>query len=275
MGIELANDAVARPTALDHAIARLEVMIVDELEPGMQMKSEGELAIECDVSRLTIREALKVLAGRGLVELSRGKRPLIKEPDSAVLSGYLAVAIRRDPGALLELVQIRRSLEVLSVTLAARNARRASVAAIDTAYQAMAAAAAGLPGEEEETAYHEADVAFHEALALASGNRMLTFILEGLEESLRHSFHRSFAGRLARGESAEAALEAHRQIFERVQNGDARGAATAMREHLKDAERDLRAALRGPEGPLSDSRTRSKKPDLARPRPYETKGLAL
>lgn len=244
MPMKLVDDVVVRPTALDHAVASLEVMIVDELEPGMQMKSEGELAIECDVSRLTIREALKVLAGRGLVELSRGRRPMVKEPDSAVLSGYLAVAIRRDPRALLELVEIRRSLEVLSVTLAARNATRASVAAIGTAYQAMADAAS-MSGEEGESAYHDADVAFHEALALASGNRMLTFILEGLEESLRRSFHRSFAGRLARGRSVEAALEAHRQIFERVQSGDASGAGAAMRKHLKDAELDLRAALRG------------------------------
>lgn len=231
-------------TALDCVVNRLETRIVEDLDPGMQLPSEGELVVDCGVSRLTIREALKVLSGRGLVELSRGRRPTVREPDSSVLSGYLAVAIRRDPRALLELTEIRQALEVLSVTLAARHASRASVAAIEAAYDAMAAAAA-VDGLEDAEAYHEADVAFHEALALASVNRMLAFLLEGLEESLRRSFHRSFEGRVARGSSITSALEAHQEILDRIRNGDSRGAAQAMRTHLKDAERDLRAAVRG------------------------------
>jgi GntR family transcriptional repressor for pyruvate dehydrogenase complex len=233
-------------TALDAVVKRLEDLIVDELDPGMQMPSEGSLALDCGVSRLTIREALKVLAGRGLVELSRGRRPTVREPDSGVLSGYLSIAIRRDPRALLELTEIRQALEVLSVSLAARNASRGAIAAVDSAFEEMASAAATESTDGAE-AYHEADVAFHEALALASGNRMLAFLLEGLEDSLRRSFRQSYEGHRALGGSTADVLDAHREIADRVRQGDARGAAQAMRAHLKGAERDLRASLRGVE----------------------------
>ena len=234
-------------TTLDTVVSRLEAIIVDDLDPGMQMQSEGDLALTCNVSRLTIREALKVLAGRGLVELSRGRKPTVREPDSSVLSGYLAVAIRRDPRALLELGEVRQSLEVLTATLASQHAGRASLAAIEAALEGMEAAAERGPDAAEE--YHEADVAFHEAVALASGNRMLAFLLEGLEESLRRSFHQSFKGRMARGGSIQDVIDAHREILERIRDRDAAGATRAMRTHLKDAERDLRAAIRGDNTP--------------------------
>lgn len=238
-------------TMLDTVVLRLEAMIVEDLDPGMQMPSEGDLAVMCNVSRLTIREALKVLAGRGLVEMSRGRRPTVREPDSSVLSGYLAVAIRRDPRALLELNDVRQSLEVLTATLASQRASRASLAAIEAALEGMEAAAdRGMEdpadrGPDAAEQYHEADVAFHEAVALAGGNRMLAFLLQGLEESLRRSFHQSFKGRMARGASVQAAIDAHREIFDRIRDGDSAGAAHAMQSHLKEAERDLRAVLRG------------------------------
>lgn len=234
-------------TALEGVVRRLEALVVEELDPGMQLPSEADLALEYGVSRLTVREALKMLAGRGLVELSRGRKAMVQEPNSSVLSGYLAVAIRRDPRALLELTEIRQALEVLSATLSARHASRASIAAVDAAFQDMVAAAA-LGVSEGEQRYHEADVAFHEALALASGNRMLAFLLEGLEEALRRSFHHSFEGHLARGGLMSDVLDAHKDILERIRTGDAQGAAKEMRAHLKGAEKDLRAAIRGERG---------------------------
>ncbi len=241
------HSSSAGDTALDGVVRRLETLVVEELDPGMLLPSEADLGLDCGVSRLTVREALKVLAGRGLVQLTRGRRAMVQEPNSSVLSSYLAIAIRRDPRALLELTEIRQALEVLSATLSAKHANRASIAAVDAAFQDMAAAAA-LGAAEGEERYHEADVAFHEALALASGNRMLAFLLEGLEESLRRSFHHSFEGHLARGGSMNDVLDAHEGILDRIRAGDAQGAAKQMRAHLKGAEKDLRASIRGVRG---------------------------
>lgn len=94
--------------------------------------------------------------------------------------------------------------------------------------------------------FHRADVAFHEALALASGNRMLAFILEGLARVLEYSFARSVSGAFARGRSFTDSLESHRRVLVCIQSGDSRGASQAMRNHLKAAGANLRRSLQSP-----------------------------
>jgi GntR family transcriptional repressor for pyruvate dehydrogenase complex len=92
----------ASPT--NATVDALNKLVIEELEPGSQLPSEASLAESLGVSRLTVREALKVLSGRGLVELQRGKRAVVREPDSSVLSVYLKAALRRDPRGFIELL---------------------------------------------------------------------------------------------------------------------------------------------------------------------------
>lgn len=162
------------------------------------------------------------------------------------MSRFLSVAIRRDSRAVLELLAVRRSLEVLSASEAAKRANRAALVALGGSLEEMDRAAHAIDGTPESIArYNSADVGFHEALALASGNQMLAFLLEGLAESLHHSFTQSFAGFMANGGDIFDAVAAHRKIFELVSAGDSAGAERAMRRHLESTARDLQSALRG------------------------------
>lgn len=231
-------------TALAYVIRELEELIVGQHEAGDQLPAESALATRYGVSRLTIREALKVLAGQGLVELSRGRRPTVRQADSSVMSRFLAIAIRRDPRAVLELHSIRRPLEVLSAGEASKRASRAALAAVSSSLDDMERAALALDGTEASIRrYNSADVGFHEALALASGNQMLALILESLAESLHHSFSQSFEGFMDSGRDILEAVADHRAILERVTAGDSAGAERAMRSHLDGAERDLYSVL--------------------------------
>jgi len=225
-------------TRAPSVVEQLHKLVIENLEPGERLPTEAELAERFTVSRLTIREALKVLSGRGLVELQQGKRTVVREPDSSVLSDYLRAAIRRDPRGMLELLEIRRALEGLAAALAARNGTRAGMAAIDSALEEMSTA---LDSGEDASG---SDVAFHEALALASGNRMLSFILEGLADALLESFKISAEGRRFRGGEIKETLESHLAIFEHVKAGDSVGATKQMSAHLRDAEEDLKSAMR-------------------------------
>ncbi len=101
---------------------------------------------------------------------------------------------------------------------------------------------------DQPEAFHAADVRFHEKLAAASGNRLLLFLIEALSEPLRESRLRSFAGHLARGGSAEDVIDQHVAILSAVQERRPKAAAAAMRYHLQQTERDLRALLRGEMG---------------------------
>lgn len=226
-------------------------LLLDDFPIGASLPSEQALADQLGVSRLTVREALKVLAGRGLAEIRRGRRAIVTEPSSDVISSIFAAYVRRDPSALLELVEVRQALEVQSVTLAARKATRAGLSAMEAAIEEMRRAATDYEkagtnlGQKKraKAAYQKADVTFHETIALASGNRMLAHVLEALEESLLQSFNASFNGHELRGGTAHDAFQAHEEIFQHIKARDVRRAASAMKQHLQQAEQDLRTAI--------------------------------
>jgi GntR family transcriptional repressor for pyruvate dehydrogenase complex len=96
---------------------------------------------------------------------------------------------------------------------------------------------------DDPVAFHDSDIRFHESLAEGSGNQLLCFLIEAMEEPLRVARMQSMEGHLARGGSVDDVIEAHVRILERVKERDATGAADAMREHLSQTARDLRAFL--------------------------------
>jgi GntR family transcriptional regulator, transcriptional repressor for pyruvate dehydrogenase complex len=230
-------EPVDRTSIVDSVIERLEALIFGGLEPGEALPSEGKLAQALGVSRLSVREATRALEARGLLEISQGRRPTVAAPSGALVGEFFKTAVRRDPRALLDLLEVRRALEVHIAVLAARRATKSDIADMELSIAAMRAA-----GSESE-AFHTADVRFHENLAEASRNSLLVFLIEALAEPLRESRLRSFAGHLARGGGVEDVIEQHQAILEAVQSRSPRAAANVMRDHLEQTERDLRALL--------------------------------
>ncbi len=225
-------------------------VILTTMAPGTSLPSEADLASRYNVSRLTIREAVKLLAGRGLVELSRGRRAMVREPDGSAFADFLTAMLHNDSKGLFDLVEVRLSLEVQSATLAAKRASRAGMAAIETALQGMRDAAAEPDGEAR---FHDFDVAFHEAVALASGNRVLGYLFEAMSAPLRDGIAISRRGHASRGHSLKDTIAAHERILEAIRSGNARSAGEAMRLHLKDTERDIRIALSSMAAPANPS----------------------
>ena len=222
--------------------------IVQDLHPGAQLPSEAEMAADFGISRITIREALKILSGRGLVSLARGKRAVVTQPDGAMFGAFLTSLMKSDPKSLFDLMQVRRALEVQSVILAVRHASRAGLAAVEAALNAMQVAAAQIDagvanGLEAERAFHLADVRFHEALALSGGNRVLTYLFEAMEAALYEAFSTSHRGQLLAGMTMENLCQAHRLVFQHVSARDEKAAVDAMSTILENAEINLRAAL--------------------------------
>lgn len=219
--------------------------ILTELTPGASLPSEAELAERFAVSRLTVREAVKLLAGRGLLELAKGKRAVVREPDGAAFADFLTALLHNDSKGLFDLVEVRLSLEVQSATLAAKRANRAGIAAIENALQGMRdnAEAAMDDDPAADRRFHDFDVGFHEAVALASGNRILGYLFEAMAIPLRQGIQISRRGHANRGHTLFDTIEWHQRILEAIRTGNSRAAGEAMRLHLKDTERDIRNAL--------------------------------
>jgi GntR family transcriptional regulator, transcriptional repressor for pyruvate dehydrogenase complex len=234
-------------TAASTVANELAALILDQLPPGSSLPSEAELATRYAVSRLTVREAVKMLAGRGMLVLSRGRRAVVREPDGSAFSDFLLSHMHNDPKGLFDLVEVRLSLEVQSATLAAKRVTRAGLAALETSLQGMRDVARELAQDgdprEMEVKFHRFDIGFHGALALASGNRVLTYLFEAMAGPLEQGFYISRRGHQMRGHPLEDTIAAHQRILDCVRAGNGRAAAEAMRFHLKDTGRDIRAAL--------------------------------
>ncbi|MDL9978741.1 FadR/GntR family transcriptional regulator [Microbacterium candidum] len=232
------DDGDAATSAMARVVERVEELVFDELEPGHELPSEGALAQDLGVSRLTVREGMRQLSARGLIEVHNGRKPVVASPNGKGVGDFFRNAIRRDPRALLDLLEVRQALEVHIAVLAARNASRASIGAMQSAIDEMRR------NIETPAEFNEADVHFHELLAAATGNQLLTILIEELSDSQRSSRVQSVIGHELLGRRLDEVLEQHAKILDCVERRDESGAAAAMRSHLRSTEKDLAAALR-------------------------------
>lgn len=239
---------VKRETASGSVAVALTEMIVGNLAPGAQLPSEADLAERFDVSRLTVREAVKMLAGRGLLDLARGRRAVVREPDGSAFADFLAAFIREDVKGLFDLIELRMAIETMSARLAAKRANRAALQALEAAIQGMREAATANEKKNDAAAerrFHDFDLQFHETLAMASGNRVLAFLFEAMTKSLHEGFHMSRRGQRLRGANSDQTLAAHQAVLDAVRDGNGKAASDAMRAHLNNTLTDIRAYLNG------------------------------
>lgn len=203
---------------------------------GSSLPSEVELAERFGVSRVVIREAIRRLEGRGLVEASQGKRPLVIGLTASMPSEFFGMVLRSDNRAILEVVEVRQTLEVA-------NARLAATRATEDDFRAMREAIDGMRvNRNHPELYDAADVAFHERLAAASGNRFHRLLIEALGGLLRASREESRRGHVLRGLAAAQSIEAHQLILDALVQRDPKRAAREMEDHLNTALGDLKAA---------------------------------
>lgn len=222
---------------LQQVVDHVEGLVFEELEPGAQLPSEGDLAQSLGVSRLTVREGMRHMSARGLVEVHNGRRPVVAVPNGRSVGDFFRSTIRRDPRALLDLLDVRLALETHNAALAAVNAGRGSLHGMQSAINDMER------GVGEPEAFNDADVRFHELLATATGNQMLATLIEELSSCLRTSRSESVAGHRRRGLGFAEVIDEHRAILRAVESHDASKASAAMRTHLRHTGRDLAAAI--------------------------------
>lgn len=155
--------------------------------PGQVLPSEQELCERFGFSRIVIREAIKSLAAKGLLEVRRRIGTLVLEqsrwnlfdPDVIV---WRAESIAADPTMARDLAELRRVIEPAAVRLAALRASDDARKSLRAAYMAMERAVAGKGN------YVKADLAFHATILAACGNQYLQQMQEAMSAILQASF---------------------------------------------------------------------------------------
>ena len=205
-----------------------EQIVSGDFESGGTMPPEGKLCETMGVSRTVIREAMRMLAAQGLVEVSQGRRPRVRPADPQTVVETFGTYLQRGDHTLLDLIEVRRPLEADIAALAAKRARPPQIKAMQEAIDTMASTSS----LEEQV---EADVLFHSLLADAAGNPLFPMLLKTLAGVMRISRQETLAQT-----GVKRAMPGHRAVLAAVRNGDPQAARSAMLEHLGMAEEDLR-----------------------------------
>jgi DNA-binding FadR family transcriptional regulator len=215
-----------------------QVILERRLPAGAPIPTENELMAELGIGRSSLREALKGLQARGIVEVQHGRGMFVGRPSLDPLVDGLSFhgrldGHRNDLTTAAELVDIRDILESALVGRVATSADRELVAELEDAVSEMeAAVAAGEPLQEP-------DRRFHERLYSRLGNSLVQQLVQAFWDVLD-----AVRPQLASGTSDPAADVAHhRAILERVAAGDADGARAAMTEHFRGTHEWIRASL--------------------------------
>lgn len=198
-----------------------------EIASGQALPSEDDLASQFDVSRPVVREAVKELAVLGLVESRQGRSTRVTQQDDWNHFAPELLTARSEVGAvddfLLELLELRRLIETGAAGLAAAHASEDDIEKMTVQYKQMEASLHDLER------FTDADIAFHAALLAATGNHLLTRLIEMIGPVLRFGRMISLE---RRADGPTDSQQGHRRVLDAVRGGKPEEAREAMRSHL-------------------------------------------
>jgi len=206
-----------------------ESILKGALKPGDQLPAERDFARQFGVSRTAVREAVKALREKGLVEAYPGRGTFVTSGTPPSVRQSLGRMMRADqPEGTAQLVEVREILEPEIAGLAASRADEEAIATMREAVEVMDNA------KDDPEGFIEADLDFHLALAEAAANPLILSLIDSIVAVLRDQRMTIFKvdGGPERGQYH------HKRILEAIEHRDPRGARDAMRAHLKQVRED-------------------------------------
>ncbi|WP_237565367.1 FadR/GntR family transcriptional regulator [Ornithinimicrobium cavernae] len=202
-----------------------------ELRPGQRLPSERELVSQFGASRGTVREALRVLESNGVVRSRPGdpRGPEILPFSSQGIAKQLTRLTQVDGIGLAELVSFRMILDSSANLLAAQLRTAEELAAIEATVAAMRDAI-----RDGYQAFSEADVAFHDAIAMASRNSLI----QVCNHVVREVVLSLISDKIVQSPNSQALMERslrhHEDVLAQIRAGDGITAARISRRNLYD-----------------------------------------
>jgi GntR family transcriptional repressor for pyruvate dehydrogenase complex len=224
---------LSRETLADQAARNLMAFIQSQaLKPGSFLPPETQLAADLGVSRPIIREALKSLEGKGIIEVMSGKGSVIKPLDGEQLEFYFQRAIQIESEAIIDLLELRKGIEVQSAVLAAQRCTPDEIASLT---QIVAEMRRNL---HDPNAYVELDMAFHIQIAAMTRNTMIRTLVGALRAAINSTINERMI-RKQTDEQFEHVQVGHEAILACLERGDAEESGRAMTAHFADAVMSL------------------------------------
>lgn len=232
---------VAHGRTADEVAQQVESLILDGvLRVGDRLPGERELSRQLDVSRPILREALKTLEQRGLLNSRHGGGTFIADVIGEIFSQPVMQLIARHRRATFDYLEYRREVEGIAATFAARRATKADKDLLAGIVKAMKDAHREADLDREA----ELDVELHSAIGEAAHNIILLHTLRSCYRLLSNGVFFNRAAIYQYSGSSDRLLEQHIAIFDAIVAGDADGAKAAAERHMEFVAQTLREAER-------------------------------
>lgn len=202
------------------------------LQAGDRLPVERELAAQLNVSRSTVREAIRALTSMGVLSARQGSGTYVTELSAERLATPLLYAVERNATSASALMDVRGMLEVGATELAAPRATKADI-------KRLRRLAAEIQPVHDGVRNLAADRKFHHAIHELAGNELLIELIDSvwhLGSTLRQRI-------MAGPDVLDKTLEAHELIINGIESGDPAQAGAAMRAHIEDIRGWLKAAI--------------------------------
>ena len=219
---------VSREPRLSDKVAELllETIHARGLEPGSRLPSERELGEQFGVSRTVIREAVRALAARGIIDVRTGSGLRVSAVDASTVSESMGLYLRsRDSLDYPKVHEVRAMLEIQTAGLTAERATDEDIVELTEICDRMEAEL----DDVEAASLH--DVEFHRAIARATHNELYLVLLDSLGQALIEIRRENIAAG-----SGPDALDSHRAILQAIAARDPEQARAEMLSHLENVE---------------------------------------
>lgn len=211
-------------------------IVTGELRTGDSLPSEAHLITDFQVSRPTIREAIRILESEGLISVSRGARggARISQPDSDIVARAAGLALQTSGTTIRDVYEARMLIEPPAARLAAERRPKEAAAVLRPHVEREFALT------DDVIAVTQAIADFHRLLMEQCGNQtlaMLALALKGVFEKslLASQAHRPPVGLPDRQRQLRYGLASHRKLVELIEAGDGAGAEAHWTVHMENA----------------------------------------
>ena len=223
-------------SVVDSVVDRIEELILaGVLKDGVKLPAERELAERLTVSRPKLREAFKILEGRGLIRARHGGGTFVSDLIGSAMSPALISLYARHQNAFLDYLEFRSEHEGFAARLAAERATKADKDILTIAINDLIAA----QENQDEEASSKADFRFHTAIMDASHNSLLIHTMTSIYALSRQNlfYNREFLREL--DGSGEKLLQQHKDIYQAIVDGRPEDARKAAAAHIEFVERSF------------------------------------
>jgi DNA-binding FadR family transcriptional regulator len=228
-----ASSAEPSPGLVSTAIQAITQHIRSEgLQPGDLLPSEAAMTRQLNVSRTIVREAFRSLSAMRLIDMSAGRRASVAKLDTGAMSMVIEHGITTQQISVQQVYDVRRTIEMRTVALAAMRRSDAEAGAIARSARLM---------RENHTSpdlVMEHDIAFHEAIAAASHNPVFELIVTAFSGVTRRTWVIGWKTRSSDEEQLKM-IKGHEDIADAILKGDPRLAAEHMAAHFDKSVKAL------------------------------------